>query len=221
MPGLPHHVVQRGGRRQKLFFTRKDYRAFEYLMAEWAPRCGITILTYCLMPNHIHLVLVPERADSISKFMANVLRAYARRINLRTGWAGTIYQHRYWSCVLDERHCLAAVRYVLMNPVDAGLVEKVADWPHSSIRAHLAGEDDLVVRVAPLQRMVKDWPAFLGGPRDTEAEKRFEDHLGCWLPLGSEEFVSALEQDLGRTLRRRKPGRPPMGANIPDPGKTN
>jgi putative transposase len=207
--GVPHHVTQRGNRRQQTFFSDADYAAYLDVLGQGCRAAGVEILGYCLMPNHVHLILVPDGADGLRAALAEAHRRYSSRVNQREGWRGYLWQGRFASAPMDEGHLLACARYVELNPVRAGLAVRAQDWPWSSARAHLAGRDDGLTRVGPLLDRVGDWAEFLGaGLSDTDAEAiRAGERTGR--PLGSPEFVAQLEGRLGRTLARRKPGRKP------------
>lgn len=131
-PGMPHHITQRGNRRQQTFFSDDDYHAYISLMAEWCDKYGVDIWSYCLMPNHVHLIAVPGEKDSLTKAIGEAHRRYTRRINFREGWRGHLWQGRFASYLLDEPYLLACARYIEMNPVRAGLVENPMDWRWSS-----------------------------------------------------------------------------------------
>jgi len=137
-PGYPHHVTQRGNRRQRTFFGAADYRAYLALMAEWCASQKVRILAYCLMPNHVHLVAVPREARGLARAIGGAHRRYTRRINFRKRWRGYLWQGRFGSCVMDRKHCLAAARYIERNPVRAGLVTRAWKWPWSSAAANPA-----------------------------------------------------------------------------------
>ncbi len=161
IPGLPHHITQRGNRRQQTFFGDDDYEAYLDLMAEWCREQGVEIWSYCLMPNHVHLIAVPKSEDGLRRAIGEAHRRYTRRINFREQWRGYLWQGRFASFVMDEPYLLAAARYVEWNPVRARLVEHPRQWRWSSAKAHLKGRDDRLVSVAPLLAMVGDWRAFL------------------------------------------------------------
>lgn len=203
-PGVPHHVTQRGNRRQETFFDPQDYRAYLDLMAEWCPGCGVEIWAYCLMPNHVHLIATPRTADGLARAIGEVHRRYARRINARQGWIGHLWQSRFASFPLDEPHLLMAARYVELIPVQARLAKKPGEYAWSSARAHLEGRDDGLVKVAPLLALVDDWAGFLAQGLAEEDAERLRRHERTGRPLGSEAFVAALERRLRRPLR---PGR--------------
>ncbi|MEO7027367.1 MAG: transposase [Caulobacteraceae bacterium] len=207
--GVAHHVTQRGNRRQQVFFGDDDYAAYRALLAEGCKSAEVEVWGYCLMPNHVHLILVPSTPDGLRAALAETHRRYTRRVNLREGWRGYLWQGRFASAAMDEPHLFAAARYVELNPVRAHLAARPRDWPWSSARAHLAGRDDGLVKVAPLLAGEPDWAAFLSrGLADDEGEAlRAGERTGR--PLGSTAFVTSLEQRLGRTLAKQKPGRKP------------
>lgn len=211
VPGLPHHVTQRGNRRQTTFFSEADYAAYLKLLAEALPRAGVALWAYCLMPNHVHLILAPERADSLASGIAELHQRYTRRINLREGWRGYLWQGRFASFPLDSTHLAAAARYVELNPVRARLAARPEDWPWSSAPAHLGlvpEKQTAADRIlAPdLLDMIGDWRRFLDGGVSLEQEELIRRHERTGRPLGDEEFLKHLEQQLGRLLRKRKPG---------------
>ncbi len=208
VPGLPHHITQRGNRRQQTFFHDEDYAAYIELMGEWCGERGVVIWAYCLMPNHVHLIAVPQSDDGLRRGIGEAHRRYTRRINFREKWRGFLWQGRFASFVMDEPYLLAAARYVELNPVRAGLALDAADWPWSSARSHLSGRDDQLVRVAPMLAMVADWRALLNGGLGEEELRDQRDHNRTGCPLGDTTFVERLEQVVGRVLRPRKPGRP-------------
>src|SRR5512136_1140941 len=203
--GIPHHVTQRGNRRLTTFFGDDDYNTYIDLMAEWCQKCGVEIWAYCLMPNHVHLIAVPESEDGLRRGIGEAHRRYSRMINFRQDWRGHLWQGRFASFPMDESYLLAAARYVEMNPVRAHLAPDAASWPWSSAHAHLAGLDDKLVKVAPLLEMAGDWQLFLGAASDEEMEK-IRQHERSGRPLGSESFVERLESTLERLLKPGKPG---------------
>jgi putative transposase len=209
IPGLPHHVTQRGNRRQQTFFCEEDYAAYLELMAEWCAERGVEIWAYCLMPNHIHLVAVPRSEDALRRAIGEAHRRYTRRINFREKWRGYLWQGRFASFVMDEAYLLAAVRYVELNPVRANLVTDAADWRWSSAQAHLWGRDDRLVKVAPMLTRAHDWRALLDSAMREEDLKQLRDHARTGHPLGGTAFIDSLEKTVGRILRPRKPGRKP------------
>src|SRR5882757_2929031 len=142
VPGLAHHVTQRGNRRERVFFDDDDYRAYLDLLKIYAPRSGTRLIAWCLMPNHVHLLAVPEKADGLRALLGEVHRRYTARINARNKWTGHVWQGRFGSVAMAEDHLAHAVRHVCLNPVRARLVARAEDWPWSSVKAHLTGRSD-------------------------------------------------------------------------------
>jgi putative transposase len=204
--GVPHHVTQRGNRRQKVFFDDGDYAAYRDLLAESCRAADVAVWAYCLMPNHVHLILVPSDRDGLRAALGEAHRRYTRMVNFRKGWRGYLWQGRFASFPMDEDYLYACARYVELNPVRAGLAARAQDWRWSSARAHLNGKDDGLVKVAPLRKRAKDWRAFLGEGLDDAARDALRASERTGRPLGSQGFVRQLEKQLKRTLRRRKPG---------------
>jgi len=208
-PGLPHHVTQRGNRGQQVFFGDGDYETYRALLREGCRAAGVAVWAYCLMPNHVHLILLPHDVDGLRAALSEAHRRYTRHVNLREGWRGYLWQGRFASFPVAEPHLLACARYVELNPVRARLVHRARDWRWSSARAHLAGEDDSLAITRPLLRRVADWGDFLrGGLSEAEHEAiRAGERTGR--PLGNQRFVARLEKRLDRPLARQKPGPKP------------
>jgi len=208
VPGYPHHITQRGNRRLPTFFSDADYEAYRDLMAAHCAACGVKVWAWCLMPNHVHLVVVPSTAESLAAAIGEAHRRYTRRVNFREGWRGHLWQERFFSCVLDGRHALAAVRYVERNPVRARLVRRAWEWPWSSAAGHVSGRGDGLACSNPLGEEVSNWRRFLMEVDEEKVLDRLRRHGRTGRPLGEAGFVRRLERRLGRRLRPRPPGRP-------------
>ena len=135
VPGLPHHITQRGNRGQRVFFDDGDYAAYIELLSEWCGEFGVEIWSYCLLRNHIHLIAVPSSDDGLRWAIGETHQRYTRRINSRKKWRGYLWQGRFASFVMDEPYLLAAARYNELNPVRARLVRVAGDWPWSSAKS--------------------------------------------------------------------------------------
>ena len=211
VPSVPHHITQRGNRRQKTFFSNKDYATYIDLMAEWCNRCGVEIWAYCLMPNHVHLIAVPDKEYSLAKAIGEAHRRYTRHINFRKGWRGHLWQGRFASYPMDENYLMVAVRYVELNPVKARLVSKPELWKYSSAASHVYGKEDaLLSRTSLLNEMIDDWKEFLSSTTSEQDIKMLQQHERTGRPLGSSGFLTRLEKSTGRLLRPKRPGRKPM-----------
>ncbi|MGC9953574.1 MAG: transposase [Rhizomicrobium sp.] len=207
--GVPHLVTQRGNRRQPVFFSDDDYKTYKALLAEGCRAAGVKLWAYCLMPDHVHLILVPSDEDGLRAALGETHRRYTRLVNARGDWRGYLWQGRFASFAMDSKWLLAGTRYVELNPVRAKLARRARDWRWSSARAHLKGRDDGLVRVRPLLERVDDWAAFLGEGLKEEEREAIRKGERTGRPLGAASFVRRLEKKLGRTLARQKPGPKP------------
>jgi len=166
VPGIPHHVTQRGNRRQPTFFVDADYQRYLALLRHWCAKAGTQVWAWCLMPNHVHLVLLPTRPDGLGAVLGAVHRRYTWEVNQREGWRGFLWQGRFASFPLDEAHLHACLRYVELNPVRARLVDRPEAWRWSSARGHLGLADDPLTDTAPARARIDDWRSFLDAGLD-------------------------------------------------------
>ncbi|VAW98985.1 Transposase and inactivated derivatives [hydrothermal vent metagenome] len=205
IPGHPHHVTQRGNRRAQTFFEESDYALYKDLLSEAAQRANAKIWCYCLMPNHVHIIIVPSDKDGLRRTFADAHRRYTGYINTRLRVTGHLWQGRFGSVVMDEEHLANAVRYVSLNPVRAGLVERAQDWPWSSAAAHLSGSDDGLATVPPVLERYGDFAAFLAQEEDA-AVKMLRQSETTGRPLGSDKWIEKLEKLTARQLKPQKRG---------------
>jgi len=192
------------------FFCESDYASYREWVAEGCKTAGAEILAYCLMPNHVHFIVVPSHADALRFALAGAHRRYTSFINKRQHWQGHLWQERFHSFPMDDEHTLAAIRYVELNPVRARLADTAGDWAWSSARAHLTGTSDGMVEAAlrpPLDR-VGAWSNFLKGPDCPDQDEQMRIHSQNGKPLGCRHFVSKLEHMTGKDLQVRSRGRP-------------
>ncbi len=208
VPGFPHHVTQRGNRRQPTFFSDSDYRHYLDLLRRFTAETATAVWAYCLMPNHVHLVLIPSYEDGLSAMLSEVHRRYTRAINCREGWRGHLWQERFHSVVMDESHTLAAIRYVEGNPVVAGLSQLPEGWPWSSARARLSEEVDGIVSRDLPREWSRDWRSLCAADGDAEQRISLRRHTRTGRPLGTPEFINKIELITGSSLALGKPGRP-------------
>ena len=222
--GVPHHVTQRGNRRAKVFLRKADYARYLSLLGEYAAKHDLAVKAYCLMPNHLHLIVVPARADSLAETLRPVHLRYAQEINRRLGVGGVLWQGRFYSCPLDGDHYWTAVRYVERNAVRAGLADAAEDYAWSSAAAHCGlRSDELLTPIAPPEWLVNlppdevaaRWALWLRDQEDDEALRQLAQCTRTGRPAGDSKFVARLESLLGRCLRPRKGGRP---RKYPKPG---
>jgi putative transposase len=208
-PGFPHHITQRGVRRFNVFLDEGDHSRYRELLDYYARKYGLGIAAYCLMTNHVHLVAIPDRKDSIAKALGDCHGSYAAEFNKKYGKTGHVWQLRPYSCVLDSEHAWAAVRYVERNPVRARMVRRAEDYAWSSARAHCGTRTDTLLTTSwPDASSVADWSAWLTSS-DVHHEHRIRARTYTGRPCGSEEFVRQIEQIVGRRLAPGKPGPKP------------
>jgi putative transposase len=208
-PGYPHHVTQRGVRSIPIFQTDRDRKVYLDFMADELNRFGIEVLAWCLMTNHTHLIVVPNDAAVLSRAVGEAHRRYTRMKNFSEDVRGYLFQGRFGSCVLDERHLLAAARYVELNPVTAGMVREAGDYPWSSARFHLGiNTRDALVKDKNLMGLIDNWSEYLKGNDEPRIKTTLLRGIRTGRPAGSEQFIEMIEQLTGRDLVMRKAGRP-------------
>lgn len=183
-------------------FEDGDYELYKSLLSDAARKAGAEIWCYCLMPNHVHLIVVPSDEDGLRRTFADAHRRYTGYINARMRETGHLWQGRFGSVVMDEEHLAYAVRYVSMNPVRAKLVERAEDWRWSSVAAHLSGRDDELVKVRPVLDRYGDFARFLAQDDDTsDAFRRLRQAESTGRPLGDDAWLDKVSAIAGRDLR--------------------
>ena len=211
-PGIPHHITQRGNRREDIFFTDEDRVAYLSWLREYCELYNVEIVAYCVMTNHIHLVAVPATDDGLQRVLKPLHMRYAQRVNRARGWTGHLWQGRFFSSPLDDAHLWAAVRYVERNPVRAGMVEKAEDYRWSSAAAHCGRNMDALLSLESVWRkqfsVTQDWSVWLSEGDKPEEMQMLRRNVEKGLPCGSEDFVKKLGEQAGRLLQYRPQGRP-------------
>jgi putative transposase len=212
----PHHVTARGNRREPIFFKDGDHDVYRNLLAEQCEKGHVEVWAYCLMPNHVHLILVPRDEAGFARATGEAHRRYTNFINTRAGFRGHLFQSRFGSIVMDEARPETAARYVSLNPVRARLVARPQDWPWSSVRSHPGRVDDNLVTVKPLLERVGDFAGLLApDPREADRFAAIRRSENTGRPLAAEDFVKDLERKLGRPIARRSPGPKPKPRDHP------
>jgi putative transposase len=206
--GLPHHVTQRGVRRMDVFFSGGDRTEYLRNLAEQGDRFGVKYLAWCLMANHVHLVAIPEEEHSLARGIGEAHRRYTRYINFRQGWRGYLFQGRFHSFPLEGGYLLAAVRYVLRNPVRAGIAERPWDYEWSSAKWFVGDRpDDPLAIPSDMLADITDRRSFL--LEEESCLPVLRRHARTGRPLGSRLFLARLEHLTGRRFLPRKPGPKP------------
>ena len=208
LPNLPHHVIQRGVRSLPVFSSDADKDAYLNLLAQFAAKEHLQYLAWCLMTNHVHLVVVPpEDPAALARAIGEAHRRYTRLVNFRAGVRGHLFQERFHSFPIQtDHHLLAVIRYVERNPVRAQMVGTATDYPWSSARHHVHTTPDRLVTESPFFPVPSNWEQLLTEDEAHLAEVR--RHVRTGRPWGSEAWMAAWEQQLGRPLRQRQGGWP-------------
>ncbi|MBS3930681.1 MAG: transposase [Sphingomonadales bacterium] len=206
IPNVAHHVIQRGNRRQAIFHDDGDRAAYTSMLANALKVHQTKCLAWCLMDNHVHLILVPQHEDGLRAPLASVHTNYAQYFNRKLEACGHLFQGRFLSYPMDDAHLMVAARYIENNPVKADMVEHAGDWTWSSARAHLGLGSDSLTDAKVLGRHIANWDAMLTD--GLEASDRIESALKSGRPLADPEWVSLQAKELGRSLTPPKRGRP-------------
>jgi putative transposase len=208
---IAHHVTQRGNARRYILDTETDREVYLNLLKENLERHRVSLIGYCLMSNHVHLVIIPRKADGMAIALKLTHGRYAAYWNAKHGSSGHVWQGRYYSCPLDRPHLWEALRYTELNPVRAGLVAEAELWTWSSAATHCgAAAPTELLAMEPWRKQwdASSWKQYLlAGETESEIlSVRLNTHTGR--PLGTDEFVRELEKAAERTLAPRKGGRP-------------
>ncbi len=212
VPGLPYHVTHRGNLRSAVFFTQQDREIYLGLLEQHANKEGLAVWAYCLMTNHVHLIAVPEREDSMAEALGRAHMQYSRRVNRDHGWSGHLWANRYHSTPMDGEHLWEAIRYVELNPVRARMVVRAEEYLWSSCRLHSGLEKNygVLAEARPFPGTVgtADWARWINAGVGEEAAERIRTNTLSGRPCGAGDFVRDLEQRLGRLLAQPHMGRP-------------
>jgi len=209
VPNYFYHITQRGNNRQEIFIKDDDRRKYLLWMNEYKRKSNVEIFSYCLMNNHVHFIGRPLMKDSLAKLFHIVQVRYAQYFNKSHGNNGHLWQSRYYSCILDEKHFAAAVRYVERNPVRAGIVDQPWRWPWSSA-AHHIGAGKSILELENIRNFIPEdrWQDFLSEPDrsgDLQSIRKLTQSGRVW---GSEEYIEKLERIIGMKLTEPSMGRP-------------
>jgi putative transposase len=209
---LPHHITQRGNRREAVFFDDEDRATYLKWLGEYAEKHGVEVVAYCLMTNHIHLILIPSTVDGLQNVLKPLHMRYAQRLNRLQSQQGHVWQGRYNSSALDGDYLRAALRYVERNPVRARMVKKAENYKWSSARGHCGVAVDPLLAAKPSWRKdfgdIKNWSRWLAEPDAEETMLVLRRNAMMDLPCGSDAFLRRIEKKADRPLRFRPQGRP-------------
>jgi putative transposase len=205
LPEVPCHITQRGVDRRETFSSNEDYVTYLRLLRGNLRDAGVSVLAYCLMRNHVHLIALPAREDSLAILLRRVHGRYAQYYNARTDRTGHLWQNRYFACVLGERHLWAAMAYVEQNPVRAGIIGTAAAYPWSSAAAHIAGIDPSGILDMAWRAQGQDDCAAVAGAEDAESVEDLRRCTYAGRPFGEPEFVTEVGRRFDRHWERGRP----------------
>src|SRR6266853_6938672 len=207
---VAHHVTQRGNARQVILSSDGDRVTYLELLRQYSELHGLALLGYCLMSNHVHLIVVPRAAEALAQTLKHTHGRYASYWNARNSSSGHVWQGRFYSCPLDETHLWKALRYVELNPVRAAMAGAPEQWRWSSAAAHCgaAASDTLLEMERWRKRWTRaEWRAHLAAGESATDMTALRQYTHTGRPLGSAEFVASLEHSTLRSLAPRKAGR--------------
>lgn len=211
-PGYPHHITQQGNNRAEVFFDDEDRQTYLTLLAGYAEKHGLQVWAYCLMPNHVLILAVPDNEASLARGIGLTNQVYTQYINRKNGHSGRLWQNRFFSCIVEQdKHLWAVARYIECNPVKAGLTKKPEEYLWSSAKAHILGGKDPFLTPDSTwltSRKRKAYAEYINMP-DQKLDDAIRSSTRTGRPFGSENFIDRLETLVQRPLRPGKPGRPP------------
>jgi putative transposase len=210
VPGVPHHITQRGNNRQDVFFADEQRHLYLEFLKKHSEQFGLAVWAYCLMSNHVHIVATPNSGEALAKAIGRTNFNYAQKLNRLMRRSGHVWQNRFFSCALEEVHLWRAIRYVERNPVRARLVRAASRYEWSSAAAHVNGVDEtgvLDMKNWSARWKPGQWAEALRDP-DEEGAKLVCGSTRTGRPLGRESFVNRIEKELDRRVHAMPVGRP-------------
>jgi len=191
--GCPFHVTHRGNHRREIFWSAEDRGFYLATLRRYATRFTMQVWAYCLMPNHVHLLVQGEHQQSIPLAVGNAHREYSRALNERRKVTGHLWANRYFSTPLDEVHRWAAVRYVELNPLRAGMVTSPIEYPWSSAAAHAGMRMDALLHPdRPFPGPIGRWVDWLALGLEEELAAMLRKNTVTGKPTGSDAFLATI-----------------------------
>ena len=208
---IPHHIAQRSNRREDVFFTDDDRLIYLEWLRFYCEKYDVSVLAYCLMTNHVHLVLTPHSEDGLQQVLKPLHMRYSQHVNKLKGWKGHLWQGRFFSSPLDEAYTWSTIRYVERNPVEAAMTTQSEQYRWSSAAAHCGLIEDPMLAALPdsMKGVSQDqWSDWLALPEKTDVTDLIQRNIEKGLPCGNDQFISKLERIAKRPLRYKPQGRP-------------
>jgi putative transposase len=205
--GICYHVLNRGNARRDVFHKPGDYAAFRKVMAELDDEIPLRVLAWCLMPNHIHLVLWPYHDGDLSRWMHWLLNTHVPRYHQHYHSSGHVWQGRFKAFPIEQdEHLLTVLRYVERNPLRAGLVRRAELWPWSSLYAACSAEGASWLHAGPVPRPA-NWLEWVNEPQTAAELAALRECVQRCRPYGHEPWVRETAARLGLEASLRPRGR--------------
>jgi putative transposase len=208
--GYPHHIIQRGNNREKVFLDKEDYEQYRFFLETYSEKKEASIVAYCLMPNHVHMLIRPSDDEGLAKMMQGVTLCYTQYFNRKKGRTGRLWECRYHSTLVDgDRYLWTVSRYIENNPVRGGIVKRPEDYLYSSARSHILGRKDSLLK-EPLfdKNQLNEYRNFVRIEEEKRVTEEIRKQTRLGRPLGDGGFIKALSDRLGCSLSVRPKGRP-------------
>lgn len=209
--GLPHHITQRGNYKQKVFLDDNDKKRYLSWIQEYTHKFGLSVLAFCLMPNHVHFIVIPNKEESLAKTFNVAHMRYSQYFNKKIQAKGHLWQGRFYSCVLDEPHLILAAKYIERNPVRANIVKKPWQWKWSSASAHINKEKSLI-NLNDLFKIVEmspeTWRQYIDSKEEEMVLNEIRMRTRTGRPWGEVGFIEGLERKFSKRLLALPRGRP-------------
>jgi len=203
-----YHVLNRGNGKQNVFHKEQDYKVFIDLMKEAKNRYPVNIFSYCLMPNHFHMILMPLKVRELSKWMQWLMTSHVRRYHKHYGTSGHIWQGRFKSFIIQkDNYLLTAIRYVEGNPVRAGLVNSAREWLWSSHMETANEKSRFLVDKIPIE-LPSDWTKYVDESLSDKEIGKLRKSVNRQSPYGALEWQIKVSRELGLESTLRSRGRP-------------
>lgn len=217
LPGIPAHIVQRGNNRAPVFFTDDDYAAYRHWLSEGSRQFGCAVHAYVLMTNHVHLLVTPNESNAISQLIQFVGRHYVTYVNRTYQRTGTLWEGRHKGSLIDsDRYLFTCSRYIEINPVRAGMVERPDQYPWSSFAHNAWAQPDPLITTHPLYEQLGGshedravcYREFFSSVMPTEDIKDIRASVQTGTPLCDHRLRTHIETTVGRSVGHARRGRP-------------
>lgn len=208
-----HHITQRGNRGDNVFLQKEDYKTYLDILTQQCIRFNVSLYSYCLLPNQIHLIAEPKQAELMARAIGETHRRYTNHINTRENWRGHLFQDRFFSYAMDEQNTLRAARYIETLPVTLKIAPKPENYLWSSAKSRIKVIENNFLKPFTSFHASQNWEDYLARPMDSKEMNTIQLHLQTGRPRGSDLFLDNIEEKIGRTVRPQKRGRKPKTQN--------